>query len=82
MPKYVIERTVPNAGDLTRDQLHGMSAQSNAVLGKLGRWIQWVHSYVSEDRLFCIYNADDKNVTVSMPVWAGSHATTSAKSVL
>ncbi|MGH9228980.1 MAG: DUF4242 domain-containing protein [Acidimicrobiales bacterium] len=60
MPKYVIERNVPGAHDLTQDELSRLSARSNEVLAQVGPGIQWVHSYVGEDRLFCVYNADSK----------------------
>ena len=60
MPKYVIERTVPGAGSLNADELADLSAQSNKVLAGLGPGIQWVHSYVTDDRLFCVYNADNE----------------------
>ena len=58
MPKYVIERTVPDAGALSARQLQERSAQSNTVLRSFETGIQWVHSYVAEDQLFCVYNAD------------------------
>ena len=58
MPKFVIERTVPGVAQMSPEQLHGLSAQSNAVLRGMGPDIQWVHSYVAEDRLFCVYNAE------------------------
>ncbi|MDN5797996.1 MAG: DUF4242 domain-containing protein [Intrasporangium sp.] len=62
MPKYVIERSVPGLGQMTRDQLHDLSAASNAVLSDLGPSIQWVHSYVTDERLFCVYNARDEDL--------------------
>lgn len=62
MPKFVIERTVPGAGQMTPAQLGGISAQSNKVLGEIGSGIQWVQSYVTDDRLFCIYNARDEEL--------------------
>jgi len=62
MPKYVIERSVPNASELTADQLHDLAAKSNSVLAQLDHRAQWVQSYVSEDRLFCVYNAQDEDV--------------------
>jgi hypothetical protein len=62
MPKYVIERTVPGAGSLSSDELAELSAQSNKVLASFDSGIQWVHSYVAEDRLFCVYNADSKEL--------------------
>lgn len=59
MPKFVIERTVPGAGQMTPAQLGGISAQSNEVLDQMAPGIQWVHTYVTDDRLFCVYNARD-----------------------
>jgi hypothetical protein len=57
MPKYVIERELPGAGKLTSDQLKGISQTSCSVLNNLGPEIQWVHSYVTDDKIYCIYNA-------------------------
>lgn len=62
MPKYVIERTVPEAGGLSSDELHRMSAASNAVLQDLDGDVQWVQTYVAEDRLFCVYNAENEQL--------------------
>jgi hypothetical protein len=60
MPKYLIEREVPGAGELTPEQLHGMSAKSNVALSQLGGRAQWVQSYVTGDHLFCVYNAESE----------------------
>ena len=57
MPKYVIEREVAGAGSLTQEQLKGVSQNSCGVLNKLGPQIQWVHSYVTADKVYCVYNA-------------------------
>jgi hypothetical protein len=57
MPKYVIERDVPGAGDLTHDELKTISQTSCSVLSKLGSEIQWVESYVTGDKIYCIYRA-------------------------
>ncbi len=57
MPKYVIERTIPNAGKLAPADLQAISAKSAAVLRDLGPDIQWVHSYVTDDKVYCVYNA-------------------------
>ena len=54
MPKYVIEREIPGAGKLTADQLKGISQTSCGVLSKLGPQIQWVHSYVTGDKIYCV----------------------------
>ncbi len=57
MPKYVIEREIPGAGDLTAEQLKSISQTSCGVLRKMGPEIQWVQSYVTGDKIYCIYNA-------------------------
>ncbi|GAA5531893.1 DUF4242 domain-containing protein [Deinococcus aluminii] len=61
MPKYVIERELPGAGNLSQDDLRGISQKSRAVLEELGPQIQWVESYVTDDKIYCVYiapNAD------------------------
>ncbi len=60
MPKYVIERDIPNAGKLSGGDLQGISAQSCAVLNKLGPSIQWVQSYVTDDKVYCVYIAPNE----------------------
>jgi hypothetical protein len=55
VPKYVIERELPGAGDLTPEQLQGISQKSCSVLDALGPQIQWVHSYVTGDKIYCVY---------------------------
>jgi hypothetical protein len=60
MPKYVIEREIPGAGALSGDQLQAISQQSCAVLSKLGPKIQWVESYVTADKIYCVYIAPDE----------------------
>jgi hypothetical protein len=57
MPKYVIERELPGAGDLTRDQVLAISQKSCSVLHNLGPAIQWLHSYVTADKIYCLYIA-------------------------
>ncbi len=59
MPKYVIERNIPGAGDLTAADLQGISQKSCGVLCDLGPSIQWVHSYVTGDKIYCVYIAPD-----------------------
>ncbi len=61
MPKYVIERDLPGAGSLPDDQVQAISRKSREVLDKLGPAIQWVESYVTDDKIYCVYispNAD------------------------
>lgn len=60
MPKYVIERELPGAGKLTADELHGISGKSCDVLRGLGPKIQWVESYVTDDKIYCVYIAADE----------------------
>jgi hypothetical protein len=60
MPKYVIEREIPGAGKLTAQQLQAISQTSCGVLRKLGPEIQWVHSYVTDDKIYCIYIAPNE----------------------
>jgi hypothetical protein len=60
MPKYVIERDVPGAGDLTDEQLRELSQKSVAVLKDMGPKIQWLHSYVTGNKVYCVYLAPDE----------------------
>jgi hypothetical protein len=62
MPKYVIEREIPGAGALTADQLKGISQTSCGVLRNLGPQIQWVHSYVTANKIYCVYNAPNEEM--------------------
>jgi len=62
MPKYVIERDVPGAGNLSPAELQGMSAKSNKVIGELGPEIRWLTSYVTDDKLYCVYVAPDEDI--------------------
>ena len=57
MPKYVIERNLPGAGRLSPAELEQIAARSNGVLRELGPDIQWVHSYVTADTIYCVYRA-------------------------
>ena len=60
MPKFVIERDIPNAGSLSARDLKAIAAKSCAALKKLGPSIQWVESYVTDDRIYCVYIAPDE----------------------
>ena len=60
MPKYVIERDIPGAGKLTPEQLQGISQKSCGVLRNLGPQIQWVQSYVTDDKVYCVYIAPNE----------------------
>jgi len=59
MPKYVIEREIPDAGKLSAQELQAISQTSCGVLNKMGPSIQWVQSYVTDDKVYCIYIAPD-----------------------
>ena len=60
MPQYVIEREVPNAGQLTDAELRAVSLKSIESLDSLGPQIQWLHSYVTENKIYCVYLAPDE----------------------
>ena len=60
MPKYVIERTLPGAGKLSAAELKGISEKSNGVLQKMGPEIQWLESYVTDNKVYCVYIAPDE----------------------
>jgi hypothetical protein len=60
MPQYVIEREISGAGRFTDEQLRAVSMKSLEVLGELGSNIQWLHSYVTEDKVYCVYLAPDE----------------------
>ena len=62
MPKYIIERELPGAGDLGDDQIQGISQKSCQVLTELGPQIQWVESFVTDDKIYCVYNAPNKEL--------------------
>lgn len=59
MPKFIIEREIPGAGKLTPEELQSISQKSCGVLAKLGPQIQWVQSYVTDDKIYCHYIAPD-----------------------
>jgi hypothetical protein len=60
MPKFVIEREIPGAGSLSPQQLQAISQKSCGVLRNLGPQIQWLHSYVTDDKIYCVYIAPDE----------------------
>ena len=59
MPKFIIERNIPGAGDLSADELRSISQESCGVLQSMGPRIQWVESYVTAEKLYCVYVAPD-----------------------
>jgi len=60
MPKYVIEREIPGAGDLSAQDLQAISQKSCGILNEMGPKIQWVESYVTQDKIYCVYIAPDE----------------------
>jgi uncharacterized protein DUF4242 len=62
MPKFVIEREIPNAGKLSPEELRGISQKSCGVLRNLGPQIQWVQSYVTDEKVYCVYIAPNKEM--------------------
>ena len=62
MPKYVIEREIPGAGKLSAQELQAISQKSCGVLNKMGPQIQWVQSYVTDDKIYCVYIAPNEEM--------------------
>ena len=62
MPKYVIERDIPGAGKLSPKELQAISQKSCGVLSQMGPQIQWVHSYVTDDKIYCVYVAPNEEM--------------------
>lgn len=62
MPQYLIEREIPGAGNMSAEQLRDASRHSNGVLAGLGPEIEWVHSYVAGDKIYCVYNAPTEDL--------------------
>ncbi len=60
MPKFIIEREIPNAGSLTSEDLQGIAQQSCSILQDMGPKIQWIESYVTDDKVYCVYIAPDE----------------------
>jgi len=62
VPKYVIERELPGAGKLSADELRGISQKSNSVIAELGPDVKWLQSYVTDDKIYCVYAASDEDI--------------------
>ncbi len=62
MPKYIIERDIPGAGKLSKQELRGISQTSCSVLRQMGPEIQWLHSYVTGDKIYCVYIAPNEKM--------------------
>jgi hypothetical protein len=74
MPKYVIEREIPGAGKLSPEELQAVSQKSCSVLNEMGPQIQWIESYVTDDKVYCVYRAPDEQAPSSMSNVTGSAA--------
>ena len=71
MPKYVIEREIPGAGKLSVAELKAISQKSCGVISKLGPSIQWVESFVTEDKIYCVYYAPNKEIITEHAMQGG-----------
>src|SRR5215468_10310978 len=65
MPVYVIEREIPGAGKLSPQELKAISEKSCGVLKEMGSGIKWMHSYVTDDKIYCVYSASDTNALIA-----------------
>jgi hypothetical protein len=79
MPKYVIEREIPNAGDISAADLKAISQKSCSVLQGLGPQIQWVQSYVTDNKIYCIYIAPNKEMVQEHAIQGGFPANSVAE---
>jgi hypothetical protein len=75
MPKFVIERNLPGAGSLSSDELHAISKKSNEVLADMAPRAQWLHSYVTDDKIYCVYVADNEAAVLEHAECGGFPAT-------
>lgn len=71
MPKYVIEREIPGVGDWSEEQLKGASQTSCSVLNEMGPEIEWLHSYVTGDKIYCVYSAANADLVHEHATRAG-----------
>jgi len=81
MPTYVIERTVPGAGQMDEPALATLASKSNEVLRDLGPDVQWLHSYVTDDKIICVYQGTGATSSVNTAAAAASPSTPSTRSV-
>ncbi len=79
MAQFVIEREMPGAGSLSQDELKGASQASCSVLREMGPEIQWVHSYVTDNKIYCIYRADSAYLIKAHAMSAGFPANSIAE---
>jgi Protein of unknown function (DUF4242) len=76
MPKFMIERELPGAGDLTAAELQSISQKSNQVITTLGPEIRWLQSYVTDDKIYCVYVAPDEDIILEHARCGGFPANT------
>lgn len=81
MPRFIIEREIPGAGDLGRDELQGISQKSCSVLRDMGPQIQWVRSFVCDDKIYCEYLAENEDL-ISQHADTGGFPANSIKRVM
>jgi hypothetical protein len=79
MPKYVIERELPGAGQLSSDELHAISNKSNSVLSTMNGRATWLESFVTDDKIFCVYVAEDEDAVREHGSAGGFPVTTISK---
>ena len=71
MPRFIIEREIPNAGKLSAKELQGISQKSCEVLQRLGPKIQWIQSYVTDNKIYCVYIAPDEKAVIEHAAQGG-----------
>jgi len=76
MPKFIIERELPGAGNLTAGELQSISQKSNQVIATLGPEIRWLQSYVTDDKIYCVYVAPDEDIILEHARCGGFPANT------
>ena len=76
MPKFMIERELPGAGNLTAAELQAISQKSNQVISTLGPEIRWLQSYVTDDKIYCVYVAPDEDIILEHARCGGFPANT------
>lgn len=81
MPKYIIERAIPGIGAVSGAELQAISEKSCGVLRQLGPDVQWVHSYVTGDKIYCVYNAPSEDLIREHAVVGGFPADSIARVV-
>jgi hypothetical protein len=79
MPKFVIEREIPGAGSFTAEQIQAISQKSCGVLRNLGPQIQWIHSYVTDNKIYCVYIAPNEAMVREHAAQGGFPASTVAQ---